>query len=437
MKLALNPNLSIRPFDTTANEQMMLCEIPTRKADLAARYAIPAKLVAFLERFDGKTSLDEVIKSYAAEYPGHYTSEKLNTLVVHYCIPKQLLIDPMQTYEAPMPSRSRREYLYLKVGLIPASMVAKLTRPLKGLFRWPVILSFLPFFVITQVLFLGFILPHYHFNLNDITGFDFFLLTTITSVFGLFHELGHASALTHYGGKRAEIGWGLYFVFTVFYTDLSEGWRLKRTQRAMIDVGGIYFHCISLILLLALIYFTHWPILVYCFFFIDTQIAGSLNPFLRMDGYWLMADLFGISDLRKQSLGMLERGFYKLVGIKAQPMYPAIQLSRGASVFVCLYSVVGFVFFIYLTGIMFHQLAFRLLPAYPKLVFEFLHVLTTNPTNILELMNLLAGIVFKGVALFGLSVFGYRFVKGVSRFIVRLSGGLRVRFWRSAPDLTR
>jgi len=437
MKLAFNPNISLRPFDTTTSEEMLLCEIPTRDSALETRYAIPAKLVAFLKCFDGKKSVDDVVRSYAAEHPDQYSLEKLHALVDHYCIPKRLLIDPMQAYEPPAPSHSRRSYLYLKVGLIPAKAVASLTRPLKWLFQRAVLLAFLPFFVATQVLFLVYILPHYHFNLNEITGYDFFLLSTITSVFGLFHELGHAAALSHYGGKRAEIGWGLYFVFTVFYTDLSEGWRLKREQRAVIDVGGIYFHCISLILLLALIYRTHWPMLVYCFFFIDTQIAGSLNPFLRMDGYWLIADLFGISDLRKQSIGMLERGFYKLFRINAKPVYSTVQLSRGANIFVAIYSLVGAVFFVYLTGIMFHQVAFRLLPGYPKLAIEFWHVLRTNPSHVLALLNLLASMAWKGVALFGLGMFLYRFLKGFYRFLMRFGENVKFRFWRPASDITR
>ncbi|MGC2742161.1 MAG: hypothetical protein WA672_03175 [Candidatus Angelobacter sp.] len=401
---------------------------------MAARYAIPAHLIEFLERFDGKTPVEEVIRTYVAEHLGAFPQEKLNTLVSQFCIPKQLLIDPMQTYEPLKPSRSRRSYLYLKVGLIPAWLVAKVARPLKWLFSMPVILAFLPFFIITQVIYLRFILPQYHFNLNNIRGYDFFLLSLITSIFGLFHELGHASALSHYGGKRAEIGWGLYFVFAVYYTDLSEGWRLKRMQRAMIDIGGIYFHCISLILLLGLIYLTHWPMLVYCFFFIDAQIAGSLNPFLRMDGYWLMSDLFGISNLRKQSIGMLERAFYKLCGIESQPAFPVVQLSRGANLFVIIYSLASFGFFIYLTGIMLQQVVFRLMPAYPKLISDFVHLARSNPANIGGLMNLLAGILFKGLALFGLGMLVYRFIKGFLRFAARLSAGLKVRFLRSASD---
>lgn len=430
MKLAFNPNIDLRPFDSTGNEAMLLCEIPTRDSESAARYAIPAKLVSFLERFDGKKSVSEIIESYAAEHPESYSSEKLQTLVTQYCVPKRLLIDPLQAYDPPKASRSRRSYLYLKIGLIPAKAVARLTQPLKWLFQWPVIFALLPFFVITQVFFFASVLPHYHFNFNNITGFDFFLLATITSIFGLVHELGHASALSHYGGKKAEIGWGVYLSFTVFYTDLSEGWRLKRTQRAMMDVGGIYFHCISLMVILGLIYFTHWPILVYSFFLIDTQIAGSLNPFLRMDGYWLMADFFGISDLRRQSLGMLERGFYKVFRIKASPLYRTVPLSRSGNIFVAVYSLVGLLFFAYLSVVMFYQIAFRLLPAYPKLLADFWHLLRTNPGDFVRLLNLFMGILWKGFALFGLSIFIYRFLKGAYRVITRLAENLALRFWR-------
>ncbi len=431
MKVKFNPNVRLKSFDSTSPDNLLLCEIPTKDSGLATRYAIPATLVAFLERFDGSRHLDQIIDEYAAEYPEGHSVEKLRKFVTQYCLPKRLLIDSTQAYIPPTAEHSRRSYLYLKVGLLPPKMVGKITSGLKWLFEWPVVMSLIPLFIITQLCFFVLVFPHYHFSLNDISGFNFIALTVITSIFGLFHELGHASALTHYGGTRTEIGWGLYFIYTVFYTDLSQAWRLTRKQRAMIDIGGMYFHSLSLIPLLILICVTHIPLLVYCFFFIDMQLASSLNPFLRMDGYWLVSDLFGISDLRKQSMGMLERGFRRITGIKSRAIYRGVPLSRGSSVFVSLYSIFGLLFFISLTGIMFQQVIFGILPAYPKLLVVFWHTLTISPGDVSNVLNLLSGVLWKGLSLLGVAIFLFRFLKGLWKFVQRMPGrgklGIRER----------
>jgi putative peptide zinc metalloprotease protein len=412
---------------------MLLCEIPTQNENNPARYAIPKHLVELLKMFDGEREPQAIVEEYERAHPGSFPASKLRWLVYQYWLPKGLLVDTAVAYEhLEPPPNWRRGYLYLKVGLLSQRTVAKFTALLSWLFMWPVFFSLLPVFVITHVLFYTMVMPHYHFNLNSITGYDFFVLSTITSVFGLFHELGHASALCHYGSKRTSIGWGLYIIFTVFYTDLSDSWRFKRVERAMVDLGGIYFHCVSLILLLAATFLTGWPMLVYCFFFIDLQIASSFNPFLRMDGYWLIADLFGITDLRKQSLGMMERLGRRLIRSKSAPVYPVVPLKPIANAFLTVYSIFGIGFFLYLYKIMFFQIVFRLLPMYPKMAMEFWHTLMTTPGYVFTLLNLFTGILWKTFALFGLFLFAWRLLQGFLKAVARARRNHALSLERSA-----
>jgi putative peptide zinc metalloprotease protein len=63
----------------------------------------------------------------------------------------------------------------------------------------------------------------------------------------LLHELGHASACRKYGCEHAEIGFCLYLIFPALYIDLSAAWRLPRLQRAVIDIGGMYFQFLSVV----------------------------------------------------------------------------------------------------------------------------------------------------------------------------------------------
>src|SRR5688500_12225333 len=57
------------------------------------------------------------------------------------------------------------------------------------------------------------------------------LLVLVMLGAGVFHELGHAAALRYGGGKVRGIGVGLYIVYPVFYTDVTDSYRLGRWAR--------------------------------------------------------------------------------------------------------------------------------------------------------------------------------------------------------------
>ncbi|MCU1267475.1 MAG: sterol-regulatory element binding protein site 2 protease family protein [Acidobacteria bacterium] len=232
------------------------------------------------------------------------------------------------------------------------------------------------------------------------------LLATIPA---FIHEWGHASAFAYYGCRNAEIGWGLYVYFFVFYTDVSEAWKLNRKQRAMMDIAGIYFQSLSLVVLLLLFWRLKSPVLLYCFFMVDLSIAGSLNPFLRMDGYWLMADLFGIVNLRKQSLALMKSGLLKLgrpiIGAQTAPV---LNLSRTASIALIAYVLLGSVFFLYLYKIMLYQVIYSLGPAYPHVWVAFWRALSERPIGVLQILSSFLEVLWRSMVLLGLSIFVFR-----------------------------
>lgn len=69
---------------------------------------------------------------------------------------------------------------------------------------------------------------------------------------GLFHEFGHASALRYGGGKGRGMGAGIYLIYPVFYTDVTDSYRLGRWARVRVGLGGIYFNLIFALGVLAL-----------------------------------------------------------------------------------------------------------------------------------------------------------------------------------------
>lgn len=117
----------------------------------------------------------------------------------------------------------------------------------------------------------------------------------------MFHEFGHAAASRRYGAKPAEIGFGLYLIFPVFYCNVTDTWRLPRRQRIVVSLGGVYFQLIASAILVPFALLTESRML-------SLVIAGNLfailitlNPFLRFDGYWVYSDFFSIPNLRKRA----------------------------------------------------------------------------------------------------------------------------------------
>jgi putative peptide zinc metalloprotease protein len=150
-----------------------------------------------------------------------------------------------------------------------------------------------------------------------------------------FHELGHASALRHGGGRVRGMGVGLYLIFPAFYTDTTDAYRLTRWARVRTDLGGFYFTLIFALGLIGLYAATGLEVVLIPVVLLDLDIVYQCLPFVRLDGYWALADLTGIPDF-----------FSLMVPFVASitPRRPLVatklpQLRRGARTVFLLYTV--------------------------------------------------------------------------------------------------
>ena len=114
------------------------------------------------------------------------------------------------------------------------------------------------------------------------------------------HELGHASACAAFGALPDRIGIGIYVIYPALFSDVTAAWRLRRGQRVLVDLGGSYFQLLITVLLLAAERVTHAPVLRFTCWASLASAALSLNPLLRFDGYWLLADALGVVNLADQ-----------------------------------------------------------------------------------------------------------------------------------------
>jgi putative peptide zinc metalloprotease protein len=143
------------------------------------------------------------------------------------------------------------------------------------------------------------------------------LVLVVMIVSGLFHELGHAAALHYAGGRTRGIGAGLYLVYPAFYTDVTDSYRLSRWARVRTDLGGFYFHLIFALGLVAIAIVSGDDLLLFAVLIIDVTIMRQCLPFVRMDGYWVLADLTGLPD------------FFSLIGPFVRSLWPASAAKSG------------------------------------------------------------------------------------------------------------
>jgi putative peptide zinc metalloprotease protein len=141
-------------------------------------------------------------------------------------------------------------------------------------------------------------------------------LFALTATSLAFHELGHATACRYGGGRPGAIGVGVFVVWPAFYTDVTDSYRLGRAGRLRTDLGGMYFNAIFSLGLAAAYLVTGFEPLIVAIVAQHVLVVDQFLPWLRLDGYYVMADIIGVADLFAR-IGPVLRGV--LPGRAADP----------------------------------------------------------------------------------------------------------------------
>jgi putative peptide zinc metalloprotease protein len=169
---------------------------------------------------------------------------------------------------------------------------------------------------------------------------------------GVFHELGHASALRYGGGEVREMGAGFYLVMPALYTDVTDSYRLGRWARVRTDLGGVYFHLVFALGFMALYWLTGHELLLFVVLLIDLEVLRQFFPFVRLDGYWILADLTGIPDFFSQMGPFLRTvlGRPGLEGTRLPSLKPWVKAMFGGYI-ILLIPILGLVFYLIVAGV--------------------------------------------------------------------------------------
>jgi putative peptide zinc metalloprotease protein len=253
-------------------------------------------LYRIAEACDGQRTLAEI-----AERVSEQTSREVSADNVKQLVGTQLLLKGLvQTADGKVvgATAGARSMLGLqaRARVFGAEAVEPLARTLQVLFWPPVLVAALLATVLAQ----GWLVLHHGVanSTRELLYAPWLLPVALlaTALAAGLHELGHAAALRYGGGRAKAMGVGLYLLYPAFYTDVSDNYRLARWPRVRTDLGGIYFHLVFTLGLMGLWMLTGWEFLLAIVLLVDLDAVRQLMPLLRLDGYWVVADLTGVPD---------------------------------------------------------------------------------------------------------------------------------------------
>ena len=124
------------------------------------------------------------------------------------------------------------------------------------------------------------------------------------------HELAHAYTAKRHGAKVFTMGIAFIVFWPVFYTDTSDSWRLRsRDARLRIAAAGIRIELmIAAVCLFLWSFLPDGPVRSIVFLLASSTwiltLVINLNPLMKFDGYFLLADLLNTENLQERSLAL-------------------------------------------------------------------------------------------------------------------------------------
>ena len=307
--LSLNPLLRVMPSGGSHGADGNLVELDDCNGR-TMRMVLSAEAIGLLERFREGHTLSNFRSEMLAAGTGSDRVDLMLKFLSGPCRDKRILIaegESLDAHELP----AKPAYLNVMIELFSPRLV----NPLASLLQW----SFAP-----PALWLGGALivaamaSMFHamrsqllapaLSAGEILGVG------AIAMFGiLLHEFGHAAAAYRLGARRVSIGVGWYLVIPVAYSELSELWRYPRRSRVVVDLAGVYMQGLILAALMLLFHTQQQVIWLVAAGTTATSMLWNLNPFLRMDGYWIVADALGVNDLRERAATQLVQAIRRLL----------------------------------------------------------------------------------------------------------------------------
>lgn len=236
-----------------------------------------------------------------AERARRHTGRAVSAANVEYLVEHKLrqlgVAGDSDATSGPLPRARPLLGLTIRTAVFPARLVARASAVLMALFAPAVVVAVLACVAVVDAwLLIG---DGVSAGLGDALSDPLRTLGVLglMACSALFHEFGHAAACRYGGARPGAIGAGIYLIWPVFYSDVTDCYRLSRSGRLRTDVGGLYFNAIFVVLIAIAYLLTGAEWLLVVIVAQHLVVVQQCLPIVRLDGYYIASDLAGVPDL--------------------------------------------------------------------------------------------------------------------------------------------
>lgn len=296
-------------------------------------YRLGAPAAWLLERLDGETAPGELAAAFNFKFEQKLTNVDIETFVHELTRMNLTEKSPADSSEQTDTSGSsdadgreetrrpiRLTEIYLG-QLNPEELINRLEKIYRPFHNW---------FGFSLALVIG--VPGLAIFFSNLSAFSLSLdlLSKATSIFTLLaatfvmisiHELAHAVLLRYFGGSVTRMGFMLLFFQPCFYCDVSEAWNLKLTrQRVAVSAAGLIAQLLILSMAAIIWRMTETSSFIHQFA-LATVVVSWINfffnfiPFIKLDGYYMLMDIWGIPNLREKALTRVMQPVRRFLGL--------------------------------------------------------------------------------------------------------------------------
>lgn len=214
--------------------------------------------------------------------------------------------------------------LFLKV---PLGCPDRFLRSTYHWVRWVFTPAFFTIWLVSLILAMGLVISQWTQFTSELSSVlaiqNLPAILLVMSLLKLWHELGHGYACRHFGVSVPNAGLLFMIGTPLAFMDATGSWSLsKRSQRQIINLAGIYFE-MMIAIVAAVVWVTvenpaikslaHFTLLVSSV----TTIGFNINPLMKFDGYFVLADSLGIPNLKSRASVSVQAFFKRIfLGIR-------------------------------------------------------------------------------------------------------------------------
>jgi multidrug resistance efflux pump len=274
------------------------------------------------EQLDGETPLDVIRERTEEEFGASLGADTLNAFVQN--LDKIGLLETGKPAAKGDPGRGPRirgSLLYLRFAFFdPDRLLARLVPRLRFFFtRRFLVLSAMPILLALAITFanareIGGDLPRLY-QASAILPFVALILVVAS-----IHEFAHGLTCKHFGGEVHELGFMVMYFQPAFYCNVSDAWLFpERSKRLWVGFAGPYLELVLWALATIAWRLTEPDTWINYTALIVMTLSGlrsflDFNPFVKLDGYYLLSDYLEIANLRRRSFKYVGDGVKRLFG---------------------------------------------------------------------------------------------------------------------------